>query len=320
MEEDDLGLNLNLIKLSLIGINLNFIEFDLNFIEPELGADIDGPPGDGDVSLEEEGAGAVMQPQTHHVEGQVRVVTPESQSSVSEDGGHGSAASTDTDPEDDDFIMFLRNLSEGDTQEYNRLKKKYERGESLDLDEIGILQLQSIIVRKEFLKKEKKLDHLQVRVDDLKKSLETVTEAVQNTVKNKAKEGQIGKRLTAIQDQLKGIKQLVFDKQIEAMRKEMSELVIKTKENAELCTRVAEMMIEEGERLEAKLDILISGQEVEEEKLACIVCMDLMPAVVLVPCSHNNLCRVCAEKICQEDKRCPIDRIPITGIIPLGVA
>ena len=60
-------------------------------------------------------------------------------------------------------------------------------------------------------------------------------------------------------------------------------------------------------------------EDEEEEELTCIVCMDLQPEVVLVPCAHNNLCRPCAEKINQNDKKCPIDRIPITGIIPLSV-
>ena len=59
-------------------------------------------------------------------------------------------------------------------------------------------------------------------------------------------------------------------------------------------------------------------QEDEQEELTCIVCMDLKPDTILVPCSHNNLCRPCAEKIVQRDKRCPIDRIHITGIIPLS--
>ena len=53
------------------------------------------------------------------------------------------------------------------------------------------------------------------------------------------------------------------------------------------------------------------------EELTCIVCMDLKREVVLVPCTHNNLCRSCAVKIFQEDGRCPIDRIHITEIVPL---
>ena len=58
----------------------------------------------------------------------------------------------------------------------------------------------------------------------------------------------------------------------------------------------------------------------EEEELTCIVCMDFKREVVLVPCTHNNLCRPCAVKIFQEDGRCPIDRILITDIVPLSVA
>ena len=55
----------------------------------------------------------------------------------------------------------------------------------------------------------------------------------------------------------------------------------------------------------------------EEEELTCIVCMDFKREVVLVPCTHNNLCRSCAVKIFQEDRRCPLDRIHITEIVPL---
>ena len=61
------------------------------------------------------------------------------------------------------------------------------------------------------------------------------------------------------------------------------------------------------------------GREDEREDLECIVCMDLKPDVVLVPCTHNNLCHSCANKIYQEQKKCPIDRIKITDIIPLSM-
>ena len=63
-----------------------------------------------------------------------------------------------------------------------------------------------------------------------------------------------------------------------------------------------------------------STKEDEEQEHLCIVCMDLEPEVALVPCSHNDLCRSCAEKIYQKDRRCPIDRTEITGIIPLSRA
>ena len=58
--------------------------------------------------------------------------------------------------------------------------------------------------------------------------------------------------------------------------------------------------------------------EGEEEDLTCIVCMDRKPEVALVPCSHNNLCRACADEIYKNEKKCPVDRMEIEGIISLS--
>ena len=75
--------------------------------------------------------------------------------------------------------------------------------------------------------------------------------------------------------------------------------------------------VEVAEQLGRKDDILEKKNKEPErqEELECIVCMDRKPEVVLVPCEHNNLCRSCAQKIYQKQKKCPIDRIRITDII-----
>ena len=62
----------------------------------------------------------------------------------------------------------------------------------------------------------------------------------------------------------------------------------------------------------------IECTEDEEEDFTCIVCMDRKPEVALVPCSHNNLCRACADEIYKNEKKCPVDRMEIEGIISLS--
>ena len=49
----------------------------------------------------------------------------------------------------------------------------------------------------------------------------------------------------------------------------------------------------------------------------CIVCLDLKPDVVLVPCGHQNMCGACAHQWNEEQKGCPIDRTKIMEILPL---
>ena len=39
----------------------------------------------------------------------------------------------------------------------------------------------------------------------------------------------------------------------------------------------------------------------------CIVCMD-NPSMILMPCGHRNLCKSCADKIVEQDCRCPMCR------------
>ena len=53
------------------------------------------------------------------------------------------------------------------------------------------------------------------------------------------------------------------------------------------------------------------------EGATCIVCLDRMPDVVLVPCGHQNICGACAHQWNEEQKGCPIDRTKIIEILPL---
>ena len=55
----------------------------------------------------------------------------------------------------------------------------------------------------------------------------------------------------------------------------------------------------------------------EDENSSCIVCMDNKPEVVLIPCGHQNMCSPCAYQWNEEQKGCPLDRIHISGILPL---
>ena len=55
----------------------------------------------------------------------------------------------------------------------------------------------------------------------------------------------------------------------------------------------------------------------QDENSTCIVCMDRRAEVVLVPCGHQNMCSPCAHQWDGEQKGCPMDRINISGILPL---
>ena len=55
-----------------------------------------------------------------------------------------------------------------------------------------------------------------------------------------------------------------------------------------------------------------------DENSTCIVCMDNRSEVVLVPCGHQNMCGPCAHQWDEEQKGCPMDRIKISGILPLN--
>ena len=60
-------------------------------------------------------------------------------------------------------------------------------------------------------------------------------------------------------------------------------------------------------------------REPPEESSACIVCLDRMPDVVLIPCGHKNMCGACAYQWWSEEmKGCPMDRTWITEILPLS--
>ena len=51
----------------------------------------------------------------------------------------------------------------------------------------------------------------------------------------------------------------------------------------------------------------------------CIVCLDSMVEVVLVPCGHQNLCGTCAYQLDEEEHmRCPTDRSDVVEILPLS--
>ena len=57
-----------------------------------------------------------------------------------------------------------------------------------------------------------------------------------------------------------------------------------------------------------------SQQQQNERK--CIICMDRLPEVVLVPCGHMNLCAPCAHQWHEENDNCPTCRKAIQMIVP----
>ena len=55
----------------------------------------------------------------------------------------------------------------------------------------------------------------------------------------------------------------------------------------------------------------------QESRPTCVVCLDRMPEVALVPCGHQNFCAPCAYQWKEESGHCPIDRKQITMIMRL---
>ena len=55
------------------------------------------------------------------------------------------------------------------------------------------------------------------------------------------------------------------------------------------------------------------------ETEACVVCLNDKPAVVLVPCGHQILCRSCAHELHNRQRSCPIDRVGFTEILALDL-
>ena len=55
----------------------------------------------------------------------------------------------------------------------------------------------------------------------------------------------------------------------------------------------------------------------QESRPTCVVCLDRMPEVALVPCGHQNFCALCAYQWKEESGHCPIDRKQITMIMRL---
>jgi len=47
----------------------------------------------------------------------------------------------------------------------------------------------------------------------------------------------------------------------------------------------------------------------------CYVCCDSMSDVALLYCGHSGLCLTCARKVLAEDRRCPLCRSAIVGVM-----
>ena len=69
------------------------------------------------------------------------------------------------------------------------------------------------------------------------------------------------------------------------------------------------------------VDLLLPRAELTvplNQNSTCIVCLDRLVDVVLVPCGHQNLCGPCAHQWSIIGKGCPMDRIQIYKILPLN--
>ena len=67
---------------------------------------------------------------------------------------------------------------------------------------------------------------------------------------------------------------------------------------------------------EIMLQPATQGTQSQQNERKCIICMDRLPEVVLVPCGHMNLCAPCAHQWHEENDNCPTCRKAIQMIVP----
>jgi hypothetical protein len=51
----------------------------------------------------------------------------------------------------------------------------------------------------------------------------------------------------------------------------------------------------------------------------CYACSDTEPDAVLLPCGHRGLCSACAARLWTIDRRCPLCRRELCGVVMIGV-
>ena len=55
----------------------------------------------------------------------------------------------------------------------------------------------------------------------------------------------------------------------------------------------------------------------EMEEPLCYACLDSRPNTMLVACGHQGLCSVCATRLWHIDRRCPLCRRGVNGVVLL---
>lgn len=56
-----------------------------------------------------------------------------------------------------------------------------------------------------------------------------------------------------------------------------------------------------------------------EEDHLCFICYEKEADVALVPCGHGGQCYLCARKVLSMDRRCPVCRQSVVGVVFLRV-
>lgn len=57
-----------------------------------------------------------------------------------------------------------------------------------------------------------------------------------------------------------------------------------------------------------------------EEEHLCFICYEQKADVALVPCGHGGQCYVCARRMLGLDRRCPMCRASVMGVVFLMVS
>ena len=72
--------------------------------------------------------------------------------------------------------------------------------------------------------------------------------------------------------------------------------------------------------LTAAAQPLTTHHETANNAELCYACFDTLPDTVLIACGHRGLCSACAARLWAVDRRCPLCRRAVNGVVFLDPA
>jgi hypothetical protein len=58
---------------------------------------------------------------------------------------------------------------------------------------------------------------------------------------------------------------------------------------------------------------------VTDEEHTCFICYENKADIAMVPCGHGGQCHTCARRLLNMDRRCPMCRATVMGVVFLLV-